>query len=160
MKKHLIKLMTGFAVIMAILMITDTGNAQRREARGKRYTKAQVDKVIDRVETRVDNFVKNYDRALDNSKLNGSRREDWLLKRANDLEKTTDELRREFNRRDDWNDNRNEVLRCLNIATDINNNMKNRRYDKKTEANWERVRYELNTLADIYNLPKVGARAY
>jgi Na+/phosphate symporter len=160
MKKQFLNLLMVFSVTMAILIMTGATNAQRREARGKEYTKGQVDKVINRVENRVDNFVKNYDKALDKSRLDGTRREDVLLNRANDLERATDELRREFNRSDRWIENKDEVRRSLNIADDINKNIKNRRYDKKTESNWARVRYELNTLADIYNLPKVGSGAY
>jgi len=38
--------------------------------------------------------------------------------------------------------------------------MKNYRFGAATEANWSRVRYELNTLADIYNLAKVGSNVY
>ena len=161
MRKQFFSILTGMMVVFAVLMMADSTNAQkRREARGKKYSKAQVKKVIERVETRVDNFVENYDEALDNSRLDGTEREDWLMKRARDLENATDELEREFDRSDRWIENKAEVRKCLNIATDINRNMKNRRYGKKTESNWARVRYELNTLADIYNLPKVGSRAY
>jgi len=147
------------AVIM-VLMLADTGNAQRRETRGRRVNKAQVKLIINRVENRVDNFVRNYDRSLDRSRLNNSNREDWLNQRARDLESATDELSRNFDRRDNWNDNRDEVRRCLNIASDINRNVRNYRFRPVTERNWRNVRYELNTLADVYNLPKVGAGAY
>jgi hypothetical protein len=144
-----------------MLMLADTGSAQRRrESRGRGMTKAQVKAVINRVEDRVDNFVKNYDRSLDHSKLNGSSREDWLMKRAKDLESATDELAREFDRRDTWAENRDEVRRCLNIASDIDRNMRNYNFGAATESNWARVRYELNTLADIYNMAKVGASVY
>ena len=67
---------------------------------------------------------------------------------------------REFVRRDSWAENREEVRRCLNIASDIDRNMRNNRYGSGTEANWGRVRFELNSLADVYNMPKVGAAAY
>lgn len=161
MRKQIFSVLTGMVVVFAILVLANSTNAQRtKEARGKRYTKAQVKKVIERLETRVDNFVKNYDKSLDESLLDGTEREDWLMKRARDLENATDELEREFDRNDRSIENKAEVRKCLNIATDINRNMKNRRYGRKTEANWARVRYELNTLADIYNLPKVGSKAY
>lgn len=160
MKKQGLNILTAFLVVIAILILADVGSAQRREARGKRYTKAQVEKVIDRVEDRVDNFVGSYDRSLDKSKLDDTRREDWLLDRARDLERATDELRGDFDRRDNWIENRDEVQKCLNIAHDINKNIKNRKYSGNTENIWARTRAELNTLADIYNLPKVGSRAY
>lgn len=158
MKSNVTGIMVGILAIVMILTLTTDASAQRRESRGKLRTKAEVKQIINRVEDRVDNFVKNYDKSLDRSRLDGSEREDWLMKRARDLEAATDELAREFDRRDAWIENREEVRRCLNIAADINGNMRNNRYAAGTEANWNRVVYELNTLADVYNLPKVGRR--
>jgi hypothetical protein len=163
MKKTGLKIFSIAIAVFVILVAADTSNAQRRvrrEARGVAVTKANVKAIINRVEDRVDNFVKNYDRSLDRSRLDGSSRENWLMNRARDLEKATDELAREFDRRDAWIENRDEVRRCLNIASDIDRNMRNYRFGPAAEGNWNRVRFELNTLADVYNLPKVGANAY
>jgi len=160
MKKYFVNLFTALAVVLMVLTFADESSAQRRESRNRRMSKAQVKQVINRVEDRVDNFVRNFDRSLDNSRLDGTQREDRLNRRARDLERATDELSREFQRRDAWIENKDEVRRCLNIASDIDRNMRNRRYGSKTESNWARVRYELNTLADIYNLPKVGSNSY
>jgi len=160
MRQNVIGFLPGVAAIMMLLVIADTANAQRREVRGRGMNKAQVKAIINRVESGVDNFVKNFDKSLDRSKLDGSSREDWLNKRAKDLEKATDELRREFDRRDAWAENKSEVRICLNIASDINRNMRNYRYGAATEANWAKVRFDLNSLADVYNLPRVGASAY
>ena len=160
MRKYFVNSFVGLAAVLMILTLAGEGRAQRRESRNRMMTKAQVKQVITRVEDRVDNFVKKYDKSLDRSRLNGSSREDWLMKRAKDLESATDELSREFGRRDAWIENKDEVRRCLNIASDINRNMKNYRFGAATENNWANVRYDLNTLADVYNLPKVGANAY
>jgi hypothetical protein len=161
MKRNLLKLFMVMAAVVVILSVADVSSAQRRrESRGNLMTKAQVKLVINRVEDRVDNFVDRYDKSLDHSRLNGSSREDWLMKRARDLESATDELSREFDRRDVWAENKEEVRRCLNIASDIDRNMKNYNFGSATEKNWTNVRYELNTLADIYNLAKVGSSVY
>lgn len=145
-----------FAAIFAVAVSTPTeANAQRRN-RPNRIAKAQVDRLIRSVEDRVDVFVRQFDISLDNSRLNGSRREDNLNQRARDLEGATDELRREFDRRDRWNENRDEVSRCLNIASDINVAMRNRRLNRATENNWANVRAELNALARVYGLPGIG----
>ena len=161
MKQYLVKSLVVLSAVLMLLSLAETADAQRRrEARGRMRSKADVKQLINRVEDRVDNFVSNYDRSLDRSRLNGSSREDWLMKRARDLESASDELAREFDRRDAWIENKDEVRRCLNIASDIDRNMKNYRFGAGTENNWSRVRFELNTLADVYNLPKVGARAY
>jgi len=161
MRKKIFNLCLSLAAVVLILSAADVSNAQRRrESRGRGMTKAQVKQVINRVEDRVDNFVKHYDKSLDRSKLDGTNREDTLMTRAKNLESATDELAREFDRRDTWAENKDEVRKCLNIATDINRNMTSRKYSADTEAIWAKVRYELNTLADIYNIPKVGANAY
>ena len=161
-KTAMTRILFGMMVVLVVALMADTSHAQRnrRESRGNRMTKAQVKAVINRVEDRVDNFVKNYDKALDRSRLDGSSRENWLMNRARDLERATDELSREFDRRDAWIENKDEARRCLNIASDIDRNMRNYRFGSAAENNWARVRYELNTLADIYNLPRVGAGAY
>lgn len=161
MNKQFLKLFTGLAALIMVLCLADASFAQQRRARGKNYTKAQVENIIGRVEERVDNFVGRVDDALDgNKRLDGTRREDNINDRAKDLERATDELRREFDRRDQWIENKDEVRQCLNIAGDINAVMKRRKFNRQTEANWERVRFELNTLAKVYNLPNVGSGAY
>ena len=161
MNRNLFRILAGFAAILMVFVLFDTANGQRRrESRGRALNKAQVKVIVNRVEDRVDNFVKNFDRSLDRSRLDGTSREDWLNKRARDLESATDELAREFDRRDTWSENKEEVRRCLNIATDIDRNMKNYRYGSGTEANWSRVRFELNSLADVYNIARVGSGVY
>lgn len=161
MQSKFFRFFVGFAAVLMFLAVADvSAQSTRRESRGRNLTKAQVKVIIDRVENRVDNFVKNYDKALDRSKLNGSSREDWLNRRAKDLEIATDELRREFDRRDLWAENKDEVRKCLNIASDIDRNMRNYKFGAAAEGNWSRVRFELNSLADVYNLPRVGANAY
>ena len=160
MKKNLLNLFAVLTAVFAIVILADVSNAQPRRARGKVYTKAEVNQIINNIENRVDVFVKEFDKSLDNSRLNGSDREDKLNARAKDLEKATDELRREFNKHDAWVENKDQVRKCLNIATDINVAIKNRKLGGKTESNWANVRYELNTLAKIYNLPEVGSSAY
>ena len=160
MRRNIFSFLVGVLAVVTLFVVADTASAQRREVRGRNLSKAQVNAIVNRVENRVDNFVKNYDKALDRSKLNGSSREDWLNKRAKDLETATDELRREFDRRDAWAENKDEVRRCLNIATDIDRNIRNYKFGAAAEGNWNKVRFELNSLSDVYNLPRVGANAY
>ena len=160
MKKIVTKSMIALLAVFSVLLLADSSNAQPRRARGSVYTNAEVSRVIRRVETTVDNFKREFDRSLDRSRLDGSRREDNLNERARQLELATDELRREFDRRDRWAENRDEVRRCLDIATDINVAMRNRRLGGRTESLWSKARTELNTLARYYSLPGVGSRAY
>jgi len=65
-------------------------------------------------------------------------------------------LRREFDRNDSRRENSAEVRKCLNIASDIDVAMRNRRLNRATETNWAAVRTELNALAQAYGLSTVG----
>jgi hypothetical protein len=155
MRKILTSAIFTLAALFSVLVLADNADAQYRRAS---YTKRDVDRIINRVEQRVDVFVRQFDASLDRSRLDGSRREDVLNSRARALESATDELRRDFDRRDRWIENRDEVQRCLNIASDIQVAMRNRRLGRATENNWRNVQYELNTLARVYNLPAIGGR--
>jgi len=142
------------AVIGAVCAMSDSASAQG--IRRGNFPRAQVDRLIRNVEERVDRFVVQFDYALDNSRLNNTRREDNLNQRARDLEAATDELRREFDHNDSRWENSAEVRKVLNIASDINVAMRNRRLNAATERNWAAVRTELNALARAYGLPPVG----
>jgi hypothetical protein len=155
-----ILLSVTFSAFVLFILSAEVTYAQPRRARGRVYTKAEVDRLIKRVEERTDDFVKEFDKSLDRSRLNGTRREDELNRRAHDLESATDELRREFDRRDTWQENRDEVRKCLRIASDIDVAMRNRKLGGRTESTWVEVRAELNTLAQLYNVPLVGSAAY
>ncbi len=159
MKRTFTNIFTGLIAVLAIFAATDSVQAQR-VARGRVYTKAQVGRIIKNVETGVDKFKEQYDKSLDRSRLNGTKREDALNQRAKELESATDELRREFDRRDTWQENRDEVRRCLDAAADINANLRRQRYARGVETNWRSVVRELNTLGQVYNLPGIGSGAY
>ena len=145
------------AAACAVFAFAADADAQRRfrTPRERGYTRDEVNAVIRRVETRTDEFVKLFDKSLDRSGLDGTRREDNLNDRAKELEKATDELRREFDRKESYVATRPEVARCLNIAGNIDNTMRRRRMGGQTERQWALLRAELNELARLYNLPRV-----
>src|SRR6185295_3615987 len=144
----------------AVLLCSLTLAAQPRAARGRLYTKAEVERIIKRVEDSSDKFKKEFDKALDRSRLNNTNREDQLNQYAKDLEHATDDLRKQFDRTDKWMDNRDQVRTCLVLASKINVAMRNRRLGPKVESRWNGLRYDLNTLAGVYNLPPVGSPEY
>ena len=154
MKNYSLKfLVVIIAIVGSICAMSNDANAQLRR---NNLSRAQIDRLIRNVEERVDRFVVQFDYALDNSRLNNTRREDNLNQRARDLETATDEIRREFDRNDSKRENSAEVRKCLNIASDINVAMRNRRLNAASERNWAAVRSELNALARAYNLPQIG----
>jgi hypothetical protein len=160
MRTNFSKTAFTLAATFVVLTIASLGQAQPRVARGRVYTKGDVDRIIKRVEDSTDKFKKEFDKALDHSRLNGTNREDQLNRDAKDLEHATDDLRKQFDRTDKWIDNRDQVRACLVLASKINVAMRNRRLGPKVESRWNALRYDLNTLAGVYNLSPVGSPEY
>jgi hypothetical protein len=147
-------------IAAAFLLLAVNVAAQPREGRGRLYAKADVDRLVKRVETSSDKFKKEFDKALDRSRLNNTNREDRLNQYAKDFEHATDELRSHFDRTDKWIENKEQVRTCLSLASKLNVAMRNRRLGPKVESRWVGLRYDLNTLADVYNLAPVGSPGY
>lgn len=147
------KIVVAFSLSCLILVLAGTAVAQRRGPRGRVWTKAEVNELIKRAEDRSDNFVRLFDRAMDKSPLDGTKREDRLNERAKDLERAMDDLRREFDRKESYIETRPEMVRVLNISTEINRVMRNRRLGANVESVWDAFRREVNILASVYGLP-------
>lgn len=59
MKDTILKFITGISFLLVFFVLVDAANAQNtRKARGKRYTKTNVEQIIKRVEDKTDDFVK------------------------------------------------------------------------------------------------------
>jgi hypothetical protein len=153
MGKNVSKFMMAAIALFMVAVAAIPAEAQYdRRGRGRGYSKGQVEQIIRRLENQSDRFVRSFDRSLDNSRVDGTRREDNLNQRARDLENSLDTLRLEFDRTDRYQDTRTQVSSVLNVAEDINRAVRNRRLRGNTERLWARVRMELNTLASVYNL--------
>lgn len=153
MGKNISKVIMAAVAFLMVASASIPAEAQySRRARGTGYSKAQVEQIIRRLENQSDRFVRSFDRSLDNSRVDGTRREDNLNQRARDLENALDLLRQEFDRTDRYQETRSQVSSVLNVAEDINRAVRNRRLRGNTERLWARVRTEMNTLASVYNL--------
>ena len=153
MQKIGLKTMCGLFALVAIAFFVNAANAQ--DARGKEYTKAEIGEVVKRVEERSNEFVESFNKSLDKSVLEDSRREDNVNERARQLEDAADKLRKEFEKRENWQAGKNEVENCLVYARAVNKTMRKRNLDKVTEEKWNDLRFELNTLAKIYGLIEI-----
>jgi hypothetical protein len=152
MSKSFSKMMSGAVVVCLLAAMSVSLQAQNRRYRNRTYTKADIDRIIRRVENQSDVFVRSFDSSLDNSRLDGTRREDNLNQRARNLETDLDVLRQEFDRTDRYLDTKSRVSRALSTAEGINSVVRRRRLGGNTERLWAQVRTELNALAYAYNL--------
>jgi hypothetical protein len=136
----------------------DRNNDRREDRRNNRWgntNKRAIENLVRRVEDRTDSFVRQFDRALDNSRADGTRREDRLNELASELERATNQLRREFDRSDSLQENRDEVERCISIASRIDRAVSRGRIGNGVQNTWRTLRNELNALARAYNVRSV-----
>ncbi|HEY7543779.1 MAG TPA: hypothetical protein VID27_02800 [Blastocatellia bacterium] len=145
------KKLFSLMIVCSLLALSITAMAQGRY-RGRRYTKADVDRIIKRVETHSDTFTKAVDRSLDNGRLDGTEAEDRINEQVKDLEKALDELRGEFDKRDAWIEVRENVVKVIDEAQDVNAIFHRRHLKPLIEGEWFALRAEINKLAGIYNV--------
>jgi hypothetical protein len=139
------------ATLAALVLSPVAADAQGR-ARGRVYTKIDVQRIISRVDAQSGSFRKAVDRQLDRSRLNGSRREDRINAQVKQYDRSVDDLRSEFSRRDRWMETRGNVERVLREASDVNRIMRETGFSANIEGDWLNLRRELNALAVVYNV--------
>ena len=147
--KSLLSLTAFFSLL--VLVMPGQGEAQGRY-HGERYTKGEVEQIIDRVGGRSDTFASAFDDALDQSRLDDSRREDRLNQQVEQFATALDTLRSEFERRDNWRETRSYVQEVMQQADEINRLMHNSRVADEVKEKWTAVKQDLNRLAGIYDL--------
>jgi hypothetical protein len=130
----------------------DRNNNSRYE---ERYTKREVEQIIRRVEEGSDRFRKDLDRDLDRSRLDGSKKEDRINEDVKRFERELDNLRKEFDRNDNWWQSRNNVQIALDAARPVATRMRNNPFSANVREQWRILRDDLNRLASTYNLPRV-----
>jgi len=146
----------GFVVALALLVSAGPADAQWR-ARSRQDDRVDVGRIINRVESHSDAFRRSVDRALDRSRLNGSRTEDQINAEVKQFEKEVDRLRGEFDRRDSRDETRRNVERVLRQADEVNRIIRRSNFARDLDREWSQLRAELNTLAGAYNLKSLRA---
>jgi hypothetical protein len=127
-------------------------------SRGEKYSKAEVDRLIKAAENYSDRFKEFVDKRLDRSYLDGSKAEDRINDQVSDLEREFDELRGDFDRKDSWWESRSQVQDVTREGHDIWLLLNRRKFPRDVFNAWVPLRRAINTLADVYELPRVGNR--
>jgi len=145
MKKQLLRLFT-LALFMTGLTTAISVEAQNRPYR---VSDRQVQNLLTRIETKTNTFKDALDRALDQSRLNSTNREDNINEFVSDFENATDTLKQNF---DDRRSVSNDVEEVLNRAAFIDGFMNRNRLNAVTQRNWRNLRTDLSTLAGYYSV--------
>lgn len=103
--------------------------------------------LIRRIETRTDTFRSTLQSSLDNSRLNGTAREDEINRLVSDFEFATDQLRTRFDGRQST---RADAQAVLEGSARINNFLINNRLDFRVNQDWRLLQADLDQLARAY----------
>jgi hypothetical protein len=138
--------MLGMAVLIAFTFAQTT---VAQYVRPYRSSENSVRQLLRRLETRSDRFSNLVPNALDQSRLNGTEREDEINSLVTSFEHATDQLRDRFNSNQSTMADAEIVLR---EGAHIDTFMRNHRLNNRTENAWIQVRAELNRLANTYRV--------
>lgn len=144
----------AFAITFAglsILVLSNQGNAQGRYANV--YSKSQVGAIIKRAEDSSDKFRTDFRRQMNNNNnLSSSQRAEFNGYVAN-CEEALDRLRSRFNSENNWWNTRNQVQDAINSSQQVNTMMNVLPFRRNLESQWNRLRDDINKLADTFDLP-------
>ena len=134
-------------------VLSSDANAQGQGRYANRYSKRDVSQIINRLEQSSNTFRTQFDRSMDQSNLNGTAAETRFNRNVEDYENSLDRLRADFDRNDSWWESRSNVENVMREARPVNVMMTSLPFRQRLEAQWVRMRTDLNSLADTYDLP-------
>lgn len=134
--------------VMLFLAFVCVGDGVAFAQRLNRVSDRQVDQLLRRIERDSEAFRRSVDRALDRSRLDGSRREDEINQYLKDFANATERLRDRFRDRRDVSA---DVENVLSRGRIINSAVIRGQFGGDVEARWRVLRSDLRTLARLYN---------
>lgn len=135
------------------LLTLSEANAQGRYV--GQYSKGQVDNIIGRVENSSNEFRTDFRRELDRSNLTNSQKSTYR-RQVDNFENAADRLRKNFNSDNNWWSSRSQVQALIASAQPINTTMNSIGFRRNIERQWNRLRTDINSLADTFDLPGIA----
>ncbi|MER3429740.1 MAG: hypothetical protein C4324_01625 [Blastocatellia bacterium] len=148
------KLVTLLLAAIGILFVSG-GDAAAQGRYVGQLSRSEVDNIIRQLEDSGDEFRRDFLRELDRSSLSGSQKRAYR-NQVDLFENATNRLRSDFDRQNSWWESRNQVRNLINSAIPLNNTMNSIAFRQRIERQWNRLRNDINKLADTYDLPGIA----
>jgi hypothetical protein len=116
-----------------------------------RYDDRYLRDSVQRLDRLAKNFESDMDRALDRSRVDGTRREDEINDRVHDFRRAVGDLKSRVGNGRDLNRSVNQAQRVLALADQLDR-VGTRRLDSRTASEWSQIQSELRNISDIYGL--------
>src|SRR5687767_45902 len=115
-----------------------------------RYDDRYVRDSAHRLDRLAKDFERDMDRALDRSRVNGSRREDSINDLVHDFRRAVGDLKSRVGNGRDPNRSSNEASRVLQLADAVERQARPRWFDSRLSSEWSQIRRELQTIENVY----------
>lgn len=121
--------------------------------RNGNYDTRYLRDVAERVKNSARNLERDVDRFLDNSRANGTRREDQINNEVREFRQAADRFRsRVGNNGNDRNRGYQEAQYLLQAANNTERMLSRLRVDSRTYSDWRQIKQDLRTIANAYGL--------
>src|SRR5688572_8810928 len=117
-----------------------------------RYDERYLRDSIHRLDRLAKDFERDLDRALDRSRVDGTRAEDRINAQGDDFRRAVSSLRSSFGNGRDLNRSRDEAQRVLNEARQFERIGRLRAVDNRVASGWSQIQRELRIISDAYGL--------
>ncbi len=154
-----------FAATLFTLSLSSSASAQsndpwwgrnRNGGYNGRYDTRALRDVAQRIKDRSHNLESDVNRALDRSRINGSRREDYINADVKDFRRAADRFKDRVGNGNDPNRASAEAQELLGLAGRIDNELARLRLDSRSYSDWSEIRQDLRVVSDFYGYGNGG----
>lgn len=125
-----------------------------------RYDERYLRDSIHRLDRLAKDFERDLDRALDRSRVDGTRREDRINAQGHDFRRAVSDLKSRFGNGRDLSRSRNEAERVLQEAQQFNRLGRSGATDNRVASEWSQIQQELRIISDAYGINNGGFGVY
>ena len=125
---------------------------RNRNGNNGRYDERYLKDSIHRLDRVAKDFERDLDRALDRSRVDGTRREDQINAQGHDFRRAVSSLKSSFGNGRDLNRSRDEAQRVLQEARQFDRLGRSRVVDNRVASEWSQIQQELRIISDAYGL--------
>ena len=105
-----------------------------------------------RLDRLAKDFERDMDRALDHSRVNGTRREDQINNLVHDFRRAAGDFKSRVGNGRDLNRSYDEARRVVQIGDAVERQARPRWFDSRLSSEWSQIRRELQTIENIYGI--------
>jgi hypothetical protein len=117
-----------------------------------RYDDRYVRDSAHRLDRLAKDFEHDMDRALDHSRVNGTRREDAINDVVHEFRRAAGDFKSRVGNGRDLNRSYNEARRVLQLGDQVERQARPRWFDSRLASEWSQIRRELQTIEQVYGI--------